>query len=337
MPPASPDAGARRTCLVTGATGALGPAVIAALLREGHTVRALVRQPPPPDLLPAAVELHRGDVTDEGAVGNAMMRVDWVFHLAARLHVVNPPPSMRAEYERVNVGGTRTVMQTAAGRGVRRVVFFSTIAVYGPSRGQLLTEDVPPRPDTMYGETKLEAEASVLATRDVDGRPIGTVLRLAAVYGPRVKGNYRRLLTALARRRFLPIGAGGNRRTLVFEEDAAGAAALAAANDAAAGRVFNVTDGQVYEVRAIVHAICAALGRRPPLLTIPAPVARAAALGVDLLRGGRSAARAALDKYLEDVAVDGSRLRDELGVWRPCDLQAGWQRTVQILRAQGQL
>ena len=338
---ASPDSASRRVCLVTGATGALGPAVVAALLRDGHTVRALVRQEPSPGVLPAAVERHRGDVTDAQSVSAAASGVDCVCHLAAWLHIVNPPPSMRAEYERVNVEGTRLVMRAARERGVRRVVFFSTISVYGPSQGAMLTEQSALRPDSMYAETKRAGEEIALAARDAAGGAIGTVLRLAAVYGARVKGNYRRLLLALARRRFVPIGPGTNRRTLVFEEDAAAAAVLAAREPIAAGQVFNVTDGGVHDVREIVNAICAALGRRPPAWSVPIPAAHAAASAVDLLqrlRGDRRrAAQAALAKYLEDVAVDGSKLRAQLGVAPAFDLRRGWERAVQELRAKGEL
>lgn len=336
MPSARPDAPNGRRSLVTGATGALGPAVVSALRAAGWTVRTVSRTAPAPGALPSDVDARIGDITRAADVREAVAGVDTVFHLAALLHIVNPPPDLRAEYERVNVGGTRTVVEAAAAAGVRRVVLFSTIAVYGPSRGAMLDESAAPAPDTFYGETKHAAERIVLATGNADGRPIATVLRLAAVYGPRVKGNYRRLLDALARRRFVPVGPGRNRRTLIFEEDAAQAAVLAAAHDAAAGEVFNVTDGGVHDVRAIVAAICAALGRRPPRLAIPIPAAQAAAWAVDRVRG-RGAARAALDKYLEDVAVDGTRLRRQLGFTTAHDLHAGWGRTVQVLRDRGEL
>ncbi len=123
-----------------------------------------------------------------------MQGIDAVIHLAALLHIVNPPPSLQPEYERINVGGTATVVEAARQAGVGRMVFFSTIAVYGDSAGGILTEDSPPRPDSFYAQTKLAAERIVLAAKRADGRPLGTVLRLGAVYGSRIKGNYRRLL-----------------------------------------------------------------------------------------------------------------------------------------------
>ena len=77
------------------------------------------------------------------------------------------------------------------------------------------------QPDTFYAQTKLAAEQIVLNARRAEGQPLGTVLRLGAVYGSRIKGNYRQLLKALAKRRFVPIGQGQNRRTLVYDRDEA--------------------------------------------------------------------------------------------------------------------
>jgi UDP-glucose 4-epimerase len=84
--------------------------------------------------------------------------------------------------------------------GVKRIIFFSTIAVYGQSNAQILNEDSLPHPDTFYAKTKLAAEQIVHNTRTSNGKPIGTVLRFGAIYGSRIKGNYQRLVQALARR-----------------------------------------------------------------------------------------------------------------------------------------
>ncbi len=197
----------RPVCLVTGATGAIGPGVVAAIART-HDVRTLSRRSPDPGLFPTAVAPFVGDVADPGAVRRAAHGADVIVHLAALLHIVDPPPAMRSEYQRVNVGGTAAVLDAARAEGIARVVLMSTIAVYGYAGQKLLDEDSPTLPDTFYGETKLAAERLALASRRADGAPMATVLRSAAVYGPRVKGNYQRLVTALARRRFVPIGRG---------------------------------------------------------------------------------------------------------------------------------
>jgi len=327
--------------LVTGATGAVGPRVVASLVEGGCGVRTISLDPPPVGLWPEEVETQIGDITDPRAVRAAMVGIDAVIHLAALLHVVNPPPSLQAEYERINVGGTAVVSEAARQTGVGRLVLFSTIAVYGDSAGGILTEDSPPRPDSFYAATKLAAERIVLAATRADGRPMGTVLRLGAVYGSRIKGNYRRLLVALARGRFIPVGPGSNRRTLVYDRDVGRAAMLAAVHPDAAGRIFNVTDGQIHTMEAIIGTLCRALGCVPPRLTLPVnPTRRFAGLLEDGARlfGFRSPiVRATIDKYTEDVAVDGNRICAQLGFVPRYDLAEGWRETVAEMRQAGDL
>ncbi len=327
--------------LVTGATGALGPAIVNSFCQAGYKVRSFSRNPVQTDLSPFQIELYSGDITNVSAVQTAMSDVNAVAHMAALLHIVNPPPSLFPQYERINVEGTRIIVEAALKAGVQRLIFFSTIAVYGYGQGRLLTEDSIPHPDTFYAETKLAAEQIVLAARRADDQPLGVVLRLGAVYGARIKGNYQRLVRALARNRFLPIGKGENRRTLVYDKDVARAVLLAVQHPAAAGRVYNVTDGEVHTVNEINQAICTALGRKPPGVYLPvAPVRAAAGLVEDaarLLRRQSPIGRTAIDKYTEDVAVDGQRIQTELGFRPAYDLSAGWADAVQEMRRQGAL
>ena len=325
-----------RRILVTGATGAIGPRVVASLVEAGYRIRTLALDPPPRGLWPEDVEEQLGDITDHSVVHTAMRGIDAVIHMAALLHVVNPPPSLQAEYERINVGGTATVVEAARKAGVRRVVFFSTIAVYGDSAGGILTEDSPARPDSFYAQTKLAAERIVLAAKRADSRLLGTVLRLGAVYGGRIKGNYRRLLIALARGRFVPIGPGTNRRTLVYDKDVGQAAVLAAVHPDAAGRIFNVTDGQIHTMNTVIGILCDALGRRPPRWSLPVNTIRGLAGiledGARLCGLSSPVVRATIDKYIEDAAVDGRQFCKQIGFVPRYDLASGWRETVAEMR-----
>jgi nucleoside-diphosphate-sugar epimerase len=331
----------RPLILVTGATGVVGPLVVQAFHAAGYSIRTLSIDPPPAGVWPDEVETLRGDVTDRSAVRAALQGAGSVIHLAALLHIVNPPPALQDQYERVNVGGTSNVVAAAIQAGVRRLVFFSTIAVYGRSGGRILTEDTQPCPDTFYARTKLAAEKIVLEAEGADGGRIGTVLRLGTVYGRRVKGNYHRLVHSLARGRFIPVGNGSNRRTLVYAKDVARASVLAAIHPDAAGRIFNVTDGQFHTMKAIVETLCDALGRRSPRLTLPeGPVRCLAGLLEDCARlcGLRSPiVRATVDKYTEDLAVDGRRFHTRIGFVPQYDLAAGWRETVAELRQAGEI
>jgi nucleoside-diphosphate-sugar epimerase len=330
-----------RRVLITGATGAVGPLVVNAFRLAGFSVRTLSIDPPPVGNWHNDVETLTGDVNDVPVLQAVMKDVEVVAHLAALLHIVNPLPALEEKYERINVEGTATVVDTAIRTGVRRVVFFSTIAVYGPSGGGTLTEETVPCPDTFYGRTKLLAEKIVLEAKETEGRKIGSVLRLGAVYGSRIKGNYQRLAQSLARGRFVPVGNGLNRRTLVYDKDVACAAVLAATHDHAAGRVYNVTDGGFHTLNDVIAAICGALGRRPPRFSLPtAPIRLVAGLAesaAGLLHRRSPVTTSMIDKYNEDIAVSGERIQRELGFVPQYNLTEGWQQAVREMREAGAL
>lgn len=314
-------------CLITGATGAVGPSVVKAFLDAGYVVRVLTRRRLKPRQLPR-VEAVVGDLLD--LPREAMHEVDVVVHLAALLHINAPPADMLPEYERVNIEGTRRLVSAAIENGVSRFVYSSTIAVYGPGdAGRIIDEESPVSATTPYAATKLAAEQIVLSS------PIGVVLRLASIYGAGIKGNYASLVRALRRRRYIPIGRGANRRTLIHEDDAARAAVLAATQDGLHG-VFNVTDGSFHTVASIVDQIARSLGRKSPAISLPVAAARFAAATVDLAAPGFGA-RNRLTKYLEDVAVDGSRFRRATGFVPQIDLRTGWDLTIRRMKEAGTL
>jgi nucleoside-diphosphate-sugar epimerase len=319
--------------LVTGATGVIGPQMVRRLVDGGFRVRVLARRPPAPGLLPSAVDVVTGDISDVTAVKKAVAGVTHVFHLAAKLHINNPDKSLEGQYRRTNVDGARILAAASRDAGVNRFVFFSSIAVYGPtSPGEVLHEGSPALAASLYGSTKREAEEILLSIRrPSDDEQLAVILRIAGVYGSRIKGNYRELVRWLRRGLFVPVGRGENRRTLVYEEDVADAALLAATHPAAAGRVFNVTDGDVHTFREIVTVICDVLERDPPGLHVPLPLARACARLLDsglALAGRTSTAGPLVEKLVEDMAVNGQRIQEELGFRPRFDLRAGWEATI---------
>ncbi len=336
-------------------TGAIGPRVVHAMHQAGYRIRTFSVDAPESGMFPPHVDDITGDVTNKVDVESAMQGVDSVVHLAALLHIENPPPEMREKYERTNVGGTETVVDAAIQAGVKRLVLFSTIAVYGQANGQVLNEMSPTHPDTFYAQTKLAAEKIVLNARGAEGQPLGTVLRLGAVYGSRIKGNYERLIRALAmnlgmrskfiskllRFTFIPIGNGFNRRTLVYDKDVATAAVLAVGHAKAAGRIYNVSDGHYHTMNDILKIICKALDRDPPVFKFPVrPAYIVAGIIEDLMKMLGKASpigRKTIEKFTEDIAVDSSRIRNELGFVPQYDLVSGWLETVERMREKGEI
>jgi len=326
----------RQIALVTGATGAIGPAVVRELQERGLTVRVFSRGQPSDRVLPPGIEVVRGDLADTEGLRAAAEGAAVVIHLAALLHQFAPPSAaLNERYQQVNVAGTRNLVQAALAARVHRIVYLSTIAVYGPTNRAVADEDTPPQPDTPYGRTKLEAETFVTGARR-EGAPIGVVLRAAAVYGPRIKGNYLTLAEAIARGRYVPIGRGDNRRTLIHERDLARAVALAADHPAAPGGIFNVSDGRPHRLSDIVDAMYHAIGRNRPRMRVPVGVARALASAGDLLTRASGLRLPitgdALNKYLEDVAIDATRIQRMLGFAPAIDLDTGWRDTMAAIR-----
>ena len=196
-------------------------------------------------------------------------------------------------------------------------------------------------PASIYARTKLQAERIVLAAKGLDGNAFGSVLRLGAAYGFRVKGNYRRLVRSLAKRSFIPVGNGMNRRTLVYDRDVGSAALLAASNPSAAGRIFNVTDGRHHSLNEIIETICRILDRKPPRFSLPARPTRALC---DIIEKGSHTlglkppfTKDMIDKYTEDLAVDGTLIQRELAFVPKYDLETGWKETIEEMRAKGEL
>lgn len=327
----------RGLVLVTGATGAIGPALVEELIRSGYRVRTLSRRPPDA-VLPDGVESQEGDITDRAAAQRAADGTAAIFHLAARLHLAGPPSRDIAAYQRVNVDGTEAVVAAAQQADVQRIILASTIGVYGATTSAMApaTESTTPRPETPYASTKLLAEEIVRSAILTSGHRLGTVLRLAAVYGPQVKGNYRTLVEALASRRFVPIGDGRNRRTMVHQSDAVRAMVHALRAPEAAGQTYNVTDGSVHTTDEIVEAICVALGRPSPRWHLPSPLAFGAAAILDGVLGVVSKDRTSfadrLRRYTEDVAVDGSKFQRELGFRPMYSLEEGWKQAISEFR-----
>ena len=150
--------------LVTGATGFIGSAVTRALIQAGVEVRALVR--PETDrraVAGLAVEPVSGDLCDAASLRAALVGCRHVYHVAAHYALWARDPSV---FYKVNVDGTKALMEAARDVGVERIVYTSTIGAIGlPESGGVGTEDTPVSLSQMagnYKRSKFLAEQAVL-------------------------------------------------------------------------------------------------------------------------------------------------------------------------------
>jgi dTDP-L-rhamnose 4-epimerase len=294
--------------LITGGAGFIGSHLARCLLRQGHEVRALDRLDPQvhpererPDYLDPEVELIEGDVRDPGAVTEAVLGVDAVVHLAARVGVGQSMYEI-ADYCSVNTVGTGVLLEALIERPVRRLVVASSMSIYGeglyrdaagegaeaverdraalergvwepvaPDGRSLAPQPTPetkkPSLSSIYALNKYDQERMCLLFGSSYDVPT-TALRFFNVYGPdqALSNPYTGVLAIFGGRLLngrppLIFEDGEQRRDFVSVHDVARACALALERDTAAGCALNVGSGESISVREIAQRLARATDR----------------------------------------------------------------------------
>lgn len=163
--------------LITGSGGRIGRALYVRLA-AAHEVAGLDRSP-------ASTVQHLGEIGDAGLLARALDGVEAVIHVAA-LHAPHVGWASEAEFQRINVDGTASLVEAARRAGVRRIVYTSSTAVYGraatpPGRAGWVDEGLAPEPETIYHRSKLEAEA-LLRAAALAGGPSLRILRMSRCF-----------------------------------------------------------------------------------------------------------------------------------------------------------
>jgi dihydroflavonol-4-reductase len=256
------------TALVTGANGFLGSAVVRALLADGESVRAFVRAGGDRrNLLGLDVEVAEGDLTDVSTLRRAAAGCTAVFHVAAdyRLWVADPKPMYAA-----NVDGSVNVLEAAAGAGVSRMVYTSSVAVLGinPDRTPA-DENTPVAVEQMVGHykrSKFLAEQAVRRRAQELDFPV-VIVNPSTPIGPRdVKPTPtgRILLDAAAGRMPAFVDTGLN---LVHVDDVANGH-LAALKLGVPGERY-ILGGEDFTLQRILELVAQHVGRRPSTIRLP--------------------------------------------------------------------
>ena len=251
--------------LFTGASGLLGRESVLELLRVGYDVRVLQRGDSGiaallPDSIRPRFEQVRGDITNEKVVDEAMTGVDGVVHAAAKVSVSGE----WADYERINIGGTRVMLQAAVNHSVRTFLYISSpsVAHAGSSIvGDGAGEASPEHARGNYARSKAAAELLVL---EANGTPLpgGGVMHTGALrphlmWGPGDTQLVERILERSA-----------------YIDNAADALVRGYQRlDAFAGRALVVTNGQPRTIAELLGGFCEAVGVPAPRVSVPAKVA----------------------------------------------------------------
>lgn len=302
--------------LVTGANGFTGSHLVKLLLARGDSVTGLVRKSNNVSrLADCDVKFVYGDITDRAALTEAMTGVDVVFHTAAyvELGIVNA-----AEMERVNVEGTRAVLEVAKAVNVPKIIYCSTIGIFGDTQGNVINETFQRTQaefSSAYDRTKYQAQ-QLVDQAVKDGLWIASVMP-SGIFG-KDDPHFLPVLSAFQKGR-LKVWAGGSRVTGIVHVDDLAEAMILAVDRAKSGEYYIISAGdlttqEMFEIFSQETGI-------PAPREAPKALVRLVASILDPI-GRLSGWQPPIDNervhYLYDrcVRVDATKARQELG-WNP--------------------
>jgi nucleoside-diphosphate-sugar epimerase len=267
------------------------------------------------------------DVREAGTLRSIVAGAGMIVNLAAEHRDDVRPIS---NYHATNVGGAEQVCQAARDAGVQKIIFTSSVAVYG-FHPQALDESGPFEPFNHYGKTKLTAEAVYQAWAAEDAARTLVMVRPAVVFGEKNRGNVYNLLRQIASGRFLMVGSGANMKSMAYVGNVA--AFLAYTLTMGPGvHIFNYADGPDMKTSELVQHVWRCLGKAGQPRRLPKSVAMAGGMAFDVvarLTGRKfpiSAVR--VRKFCESTQFRADRVA-ATGFRAPYSLAEGLRRTLE--------
>jgi nucleoside-diphosphate-sugar epimerase len=312
---------------LTGATGFLGGALARHLRAAGHEVRALVRSPRAAEHLAAiGVMVHEGDVTDRNSLRVPMEGADGVFHVAGwyKLGIRD-----RESAVKINIEGTRNVLDVMRELRIAKGVYTSTLAVNSDTRGQVVDETYrfAGRHVSLYDWSK--SEAHKVALQQINGGLPLVIVQPGLIYGPGDTSGVRTTFLQYLQRKLPAVPAKAAYCWAHIDDEARGHALAMERGE----------PGRNYFLAGPVHTLVEALdiaagftGIPPPRVRLPSGVLKATAMALRLIDPfvnlPPSYSPESL-RVLAGVTYIGSsaRAREELG-WRARPLREGLMETL---------
>jgi len=260
---------------LTGGTGFIGGEVARQLRARGEEVACLVRNPArAAKLTELGCELVAGDLGDEAAIRSGMSGCDAVVHAAA-VYEIGIPAKQRPAMWEANVAGTERVMKAALAEQIPRIVYVSTVGIFGNTHKEVVDESYR-NPETdftsYYEETKLEAHKAVQRLIDDEGLP-AIIVQPGGVYGPEDTSQVADLLEQFfaGKLPLMPFPELGICMTHV--EDIAGGILLAL-DKGRLGETY-VISGPVTTMREAIETVAQVSGRKAPKRALPTGLMKA--------------------------------------------------------------
>ena len=309
--------------LITGGSGFIGTRLIDELLKEEHAVKIYDKAESEkyPDLTII------GDVRDEKALIEACKGIDIIFNLAAE-HADDVSP--KSLYNEVNVGGAKNVVVAAKANGINKIIFTSSVAIYGLNRGEP-DESMDAQPFNEYGHSKWEAEQVFQDWAKEDSARSLTMVRPSVIFGENNRGNVYNLIRQIHSGKFLMVGSGANKKSMGYVGNIA--AFLASQTEAKSGvHIYNFADKPDLSSREIVDIVTDALGYKNKIPSAPYWLGLAGGYAFDLLAGltGKKfpVSSIRIKKFAAETTVNTDRLLAS-GFKAPYTLEEGLQNMIE--------
>lgn len=246
--------------LITGASGFIGCQLAQRAALHNHQVTAVtavnndIERARCRRLVEAGVHVVVVSLEDRAALEPLLVGQQAVIHLAAAQHEAGAP---EAYFRRINVDGTRTMLELAVRAEVARFVYGSTIGVYGSQPRARLDENSPLVPDNPYGRTKAEAES---VSREFSAHIGLCIVRISETYGPEDM-RLLKLFRAVQSGRYATLGDGRNLHQLIYVADLAEGLLAAMQEGSPSGATVLLAGAEVLSTDEMISTIGAAVGK----------------------------------------------------------------------------
>lgn len=311
--------------LVIGGAGFIGEFLCKKLYKHGWEIRIFdIKEKMNPR---SELEYIAGDILDYHKVFETMKDVDLIIHLAAKHRFFGVS---RDEFYRVNVEGTKTILEAASERRIKNIIFYSSVATYG-DQTSATDEHTIPQPNNPYGTSKLAAEKLIsdwFFASSSDRNAL--IIRPTVVFGPKNKGNMYRLIRQIDRGLYIPVGAGKNIKSIAYVENIVDATIFLIEKGLKGMEIYNYVDEPAISSREIVNNIYRLLGRPIPKLSLSLKpilfalrpfdfIAKVTKIGFPI--------RAAIIKLNKPTHHSANKIRRR-GFQQRCSLEEGLRRTI---------
>jgi nucleoside-diphosphate-sugar epimerase len=255
---------ANQNVVVTGGAGFIGINLVWELCNLGARVTVLDLPSADFSLLPADINIVRGDILDPTVCESACANADYVFHLAAKTDL----SGKKLEDYAANYDGTKNIIESVkSNQHIKRFVLFSTQLVVGIfNETRFIDQNEPYKTKTLYGQSKITAEKITIQDCQKYHIPF-IIIRPTSVYGQYGREPYRDFFLAIKSRRYFHVGRADNLISMVYVKNVVDQTLFLSSRHEANGQVFFSNDLIPYTMRQFSDAIGEYFGYR--IVTIP--------------------------------------------------------------------